>query len=268
MAREPVIRVVFVDAMTGQEISRTRLPLSRLPQTFEIATKVQIGADAWSIVGAEPPTAAEIAASGRLRLLLARGRLVPTDEILYSLPTITKSVPVADGPPVRDAYVLHEDDWRQVEFVDRAYAEVVAKELAAVRAVYRDHGRADENGEVYAFDAIYVRGRPEVPLMDPPPLDGLARSLPAPDRTFEAVSYTASGPSVAASFAMAYGAIVVYGLARGGHADALCLRTTGLAGDGGRLARHLSGFMRERDLMLVDWPQCLTLTGDNVTEYL
>ena len=85
MAREPVIRVVFVDAMTGQEISRTRMPLSRLPQTFEIATTVQIGADAWSIVGAEPPTAAEFAASGRVRLLLARGWLVPSNEILYSL---------------------------------------------------------------------------------------------------------------------------------------------------------------------------------------
>lgn len=55
MAREPVIRVVFVDAMTGQEISRTRMPLSRLAQAFEMATQVRIGDDAWSIVGAEPP---------------------------------------------------------------------------------------------------------------------------------------------------------------------------------------------------------------------
>jgi hypothetical protein len=175
---------------------------------------------------------------------------------------------VADGPPVRDAYVLHEDNWRQVEFVDRAYADVVEQELAAVRQVYHDHGRADENGQVYAFDTIYVRRRPEVPLMDPPRLDGLTHSLPAPDRTFEAVGFAAGGASVPASFAMAYGAIVVYGRARSGHAEVLCLRTTGLAEDGGRLARHVADFMRARDVMLVDWPQCLTLTADNVAEYL
>jgi hypothetical protein len=169
---------------------------------------------------------------------------------------------------VRDAYALHEDNWRQVEFVDRSCAEVVEQELTAVRQIYRDHGRADENGLVFAFSMIYVRRRPEVPLMDPPPLDELARSLPAPDRTFEAVAFAAAGPSIAASFAMAYGPIVVYGLARGGHADALCLRASGLAGDGGRLARHLAAFMRRRDLMLVDWPQCLALTADNVAEYL
>lgn len=268
MAREPVIRVEFIDAMTGQEISRTRLPLSRLPQEFELATQVQIGADAWSIVGAEPPTAHEFGVTRRLRLLLARGQLVPADAILYSLPTVCDPVPVADGPAVREAYLSHEDDWRQVEFVSRAYADVVDTELDAIRAVYRDHGRTDEHGEVYAFDSIYIRRLPAEPISDPPPLEELARGLPPPQRVYEAVSYSAAGPSVPASFAMAYGAVVVYGLARSGHAEVLCLRTTGLAEDGGRLARDLAAFMRERDLMLVDWPRCLILTADNVTEYL
>lgn len=263
---DPVIRVVFVDAMTGQEISRTRMPLSRLPETFEIATQVQIGADAWSIVGADPPTSAQFAATGRLRLLLARGQLVRTDEILYSLPTICDVTPLADGPVVMDAYVLHPDDWRQVEFVSAEQADAVADELTAIRAVYRDHGRSDEHGQVYAFDTIHVRHRPTVPILDPLPLDALSRGLPGPDRIYEAVAF--GGPSVPASFAMAFGPIVLYGLARHGHADSLCLRTTGLAADGGRLARHLAALMRERDLTLVDWPRCLTLTADNVTEYL
>jgi hypothetical protein len=266
MAREPVIRVVFVDAMTGQEISRTRMPLSRLPHTFEIATQVQIGADAWSIVGAEPPTSEEFAATGRLRLLLARGQLVRADEILYSLPTICDVTPVADGPVLPDAYVLHEDDWRQVEFVSVRQADAVADELAAIRAVYADHGRSDEHGQVYAFDAIHVRHRPAAPIPDPPPLDALTRSLPVPDRIYEAVGF--GGPSVPASFAMAFGSVVLYGLARNGHAESLCLRTTGLAEDGGRLARHLGALMRERELTLVDWPHCLTLTADNLAEYL
>src|SRR5262245_1696202 len=63
-------------------------------------------------------------ARGRRR---AKGEIAATGDILYGLPTICDPYPPlaeAPHPPRPGESVLHEDDWRQVEFVsgdNRAY---------------------------------------------------------------------------------------------------------------------------------------------------
>src|SRR5678815_1228616 len=102
------IRVVFINANTGEVIGRSDMPLEQLPESFDIATTLQIGQTSWEVDRAEPATSQEF----------ERSR----------------------------CFVLHEDDWRQLEFVSADRMDAVAEECEAIRRVYADH--AHELGEM------------------------------------------------------------------------------------------------------------------------
>src|SRR5512139_1797456 len=153
MAR--TVRVVFINANSGEVIGQSDMPLEQLPESFDAPTTLQIGQKSWSVDRAEPSTAAEFGRTGRLELLLRPVEMVSPQDILYSLPTICGDLPALDprGDRTR-CYVLREDDWRQHEFVSADQLGAVAEEFAAIRRIYADH--AHTVGEITAFDAIHV----------------------------------------------------------------------------------------------------------------
>src|SRR2546423_1435250 len=109
------VSVEFVDAATGLVFTRSDLPEDQLPDSFAPETTLHLGDDPWLVEGAEPSSAAEFVASGRLVLTVRRLTVSPQD-VLYSLPTICDALPVVGPAPTRvDCLELHEDDWRQVE---------------------------------------------------------------------------------------------------------------------------------------------------------
>jgi hypothetical protein len=75
---------------------------------------------------------------------------IDPNKILFSLPTICDPAPAVDpiAPPA-GAKVLHEDDWRQIEFVAAANQEHINHELKTLIAFKNEHNRGQGWAQVY-----------------------------------------------------------------------------------------------------------------------
>ena len=183
------IRVEIIDANMKHHFRPTLFAPEQLPESFEAATTMHLDGGDYEVIEATPITAAEFRRTGNLRLVVRERKIVKLDpsELLYSLATISNELPpIEPGTTKLEKQVveLHEDDWRQVEFVAMAQQEQIVAELAAIGRIYQEQ-RTEEG----YFRAIHVRaGLPEplagaaitlaevIAAFDPPPvrLDGIA----------------------------------------------------------------------------------------------
>src|SRR3954452_13058218 len=131
------IHVTMLDAATDQMIGETDLEPGQLPASFDLSehsTTMHIGADEWHVEKAEPGDRTGYVASGRLHLVLRKVEMMDPKEILFSLPTLVDALPPIVAESVTDAYSLHEDDWRQREFVATSFRPEIASEFDMIRA--------------------------------------------------------------------------------------------------------------------------------------
>src|SRR5947207_12053887 len=140
----PIIKVYFYDAATGKIFRQSKMPREMLPESFEPETKLTIGEQNWIVRRADPMTAAEFRRTGELRLVVESIKVTTADprEVLFSLATIADELPaIAAGSTKLDKNVIemHEDDWRQVEFVSATRLTVVKSELDEIRKIHEHH---------------------------------------------------------------------------------------------------------------------------------
>ncbi len=136
-----VIEVEMFDARTSALLSRMKLPIDRLPESFEAETTMHVKERDYSVVKAVPMTAAEFRRSGKLKLLLRQANLQTADPrgLLFSLPTICQAIaPIEPGSTKLNKAVieLHEDDWRQREFVSLTHQNQIDQHLFEIRRIY------------------------------------------------------------------------------------------------------------------------------------
>jgi hypothetical protein len=228
--------VVFVDAASGTPFGRTELPADRLPDALGPGQRLHLDDDEWEIVGARPATATEAVAAGELTLTLRRPVVMTSPgNILYSLPTIANLLPVTDPTaPSAGRLELHEDEWRQIEYVDRALRSMVERELAWVRRIHAEHRSGP------GFTSLHLRDEPARPL------DGYAvrALLPAGGRAYPGFGFREVPGLVADGFAVEFPGTIVYGTR-----DVLAMRERPDA----TLMPALTAMARAWDLMLVDW---------------
>jgi hypothetical protein len=229
------VRVVFVDAGDGSEIGRADVPADQLPADFTTDTTLDLGGAHWAVERAEPPTAAEYIRQRGLVLTLRRIEFVAPTDVLFSLPTICDDVPATavSAEPQMPGYTIHEDDWRQVELVDAALADVVHEELAAIKDSVSRHAKLGEDGRLIGFRHIYLRKRPAQPLPRPIPLP--------PGERLGPLGIHGRPGVVPGSFAMGIGETesVLYGVA-------------GVFGISGPVP-DLRGYLAANGLIVVDW---------------
>jgi hypothetical protein len=269
VSRALTVSVEFVDAATGRTFARSDVPAEQLPETFEVDTTLTLEGESWSVVGAEPPTAAEVRASGRLVLTLSRVTFVSPHEILYSLPTLCDRLPTVDPAADHvDRLRMHEDDWRQVELISAGLVDVVTAELAAVRRVFSEQTVTGPGGGIIGFRGIHVRAAPATPLIPPLSLASLRQALPA-QHTYAGIGFLDAPGVMVDSFAFKHGSIDVYGLATDDAVTVLGLRPTGRpSGAVDTLAAGIAGVMRAGTLVVVDWCRCAVVDPDSVGAYL
>jgi hypothetical protein len=81
-------------------------------------------------------------------------------KILFSLPTICDPMPaLEEAPAPAGAHWLHEDDWRQIEFVAVANRDYIQRQLAALAAFKQQHWRGA------GWDSVYTRAEHPTPLV-------------------------------------------------------------------------------------------------------
>jgi hypothetical protein len=265
MAATGTVRVVFIDADSGQVFTRSELPSTRLPDSFAVDTMMHLGDAPWRVEHAEPMTAAEAIGAGQVTLTVRRLQRVPPQEILYSLPTICDTLPTLGAVPASaDSLQLHEDSWRQVELASRSHTAAISAELDAIRQVYTDHGRRDAEGRWFAFERIHLRSITSItePLSWPH-LRGL---LPTADRTYRGVQFPGAPTLVAGSFALGSGSVSCYGVLDQDQVPVIGIATT--PGQGAVPMAALEAVLVAFDLLLVDWCRAAMVEPDRLGDYL
>ncbi|RKH15048.1 hypothetical protein D7V97_01105 [Corallococcus sp. CA053C] len=254
MSGHATIQVSFIDAETNRPLGEVKLPVENLPASFEAATKLELGGRSYEVVSAAPMTAREFQATGTLRLELREVKVAMVDPkaLLYSLPTIHGDLPATSEGSTkqgRQVLELHEDDWRQVEFVALTLQAPVEAELEAIQRIHTGHRKGP------GFDALHIRGGV------PSPLEGVRLTLAdlrgALDEAAawqDGLSFRGVAGLVAGGFAVQLSsALWLYGTEHAGHVTALGLHRTGASANHERVARMLAALAARYQLCLVDW---------------
>ncbi len=256
--RSSAIALEFVDADSGKPLYKSDSLPADLPETFSAPTSVQIQGVEHDVVKAVPADAVEFRKSGRLKLWVRRRIFAPLNRIVFSLPTISDRLPPT-GPSRgtgRDVLTLPGDEWRQVEFVSREQADVVAAGLAEVRRV-----RAEARIE-WGWSRMFLRKEPLRPLGSRRiPASDLWRRFRTDVRRYDGLRIKGEEGPVEEGFALETGALLtLYGRTQGEELRELGLRPVrGAAGD----APALASLMLEHELLLVDWCRATLIPAES-----
>jgi hypothetical protein len=258
------IHVRFIDAATGNVFGETMLEPERLPQTFELATTLHIAEQEWSVVKTEPMTAAEFIQTGELALTLAKVTYMNPKDILYSLPTICDAIPaIAEGSTRlgKQVFALHEDDWRQVEFISQGYKNAIEREFAGIERIFQEASK--ETDSFRAFTELHVRSLIPQPLAGPLALDQLAALLPPERSAYEGIAYQRQEGLLEGGFAWQAGPLVLYGQQSDGFMTALGIQiASGAPALSPGFVTALAVFMDAHHLYLVDWCNTTLIPAD------
>lgn len=177
---------------------------------------------------------------------------VNPNDILFSTSTLEDSLPADDGssPAGDNCYRLHEDDWRQFEFIDASHSAQILSELAAIDKIWKEQS-VPVGKDMTGFRNVHVRKLITKPLSIPMSVadfENLFGGKVSPI-TFE--SYTNALPYV---YAIQLEKVVVYGEIREGKLTTLGIQTTDGFKLAGEVADRVEKFLISNNLHLVHWP--------------
>lgn len=264
---DPTVRLQLIDVADGELFAETEIPLSHLPEQFVAEMTITIVKDEWQVVEAQPATAAEAARLGTVTLRLARLTPIDPDDMLFSLPTICDVIPspelddeLASDDDEDGQFALHEDDWRQIEWIDARYGPAISDEFAAIRQIFAEQ-RDSASG---AFRAVHLRQAIPVAIPEGLALTTLQQALP-PESAEAAefgyrLGYLDQPGSIPGGFALPAGPVIVYGQAEAGRIHTLGLAPSDTPGPiEAALAERLATIMQGAGLVLVDWCSMLQI---------
>ncbi|MBK9576536.1 MAG: hypothetical protein IPO40_05640 [Fibrobacteres bacterium] len=158
---DETVLVRFWDAGEQTMMGESRMPAERLPETFSVETELDMSSGKFLVVKAEPAHKAEFQERGILDLYLQRVETMDPSQILFSLPTIEDTQPDSQAHPLSEqGYSIHEDEWRQLEFVATSFSVQVDAECEQIRAVRAQAAVGP------GFKRIHLRQAIPVPLRD------------------------------------------------------------------------------------------------------
>jgi hypothetical protein len=169
---------------------------------------------------------------------------IDPNKLLFSLPTICDPMPAFEETAApAGASWLHEDDWRQIEFVAAANRDYIGQQLEALAAFKRQHWQGA------GWDSVYVRAEHPTPLV----ATGLYLDKDQ-DLTTSALTIGEPPRLVRGGFALSDGSDwFIYGQRA---ADGQLVQMglwRGRSEISDRMAEMLSSFAQAAHLMLVDW---------------
>ncbi len=257
---EGVIRVEFINGADNSIIAVSEMPPAQLPDTFAIDTTLDIKDQKWSVQSAEPMEKAQFLKTGRLRLVLCRVTVGMPEDILFSLPTISDDIGSVHGNtlPNDAVYAIHEDDWRQIEFVATRFGSEIDQEFADFRQIWT----SEKSGP--GFKKVHVRKRiPNPTTASSLHLDDLKGIIP-PLKRFDAVGFQRTPGIIPQSFAWSVGRqVVMWGIADAdGNVFRLCLSGVPEPDQVTKISAALAMLTDRYRLHLVDWCRTTKICSD------
>jgi hypothetical protein len=257
------ILLKMVDDTTGETISQSKIKATDLPESFAVDTTMHLGEEDWFVVDAVPATREEYLQTKSVTLRLRRVEHVDPGNILYSLPTIADYLPTADGSPVTAAeLVLHEDDWRQTEFVSQGNLETVKNELNEIRRIVETANVGP------GFKEIHVRKEPKRPLGNTEiSIHDILRCLGL-ESIIGSVTFAGCEQQITNSFSISLAErLSLYGMEADGTVSVLAVAPSRNEAEPSASISSLTDLLRQKRLSLVDWCRCEIFDpGEGLTE--
>ncbi|MDB5034417.1 MAG: hypothetical protein JWQ98_1658 [Chlorobi bacterium] len=192
--------------------------------------------------------------------------MVDPQTILYSLPTIAKDLPELEEIPAQPSSgetVLHEDDWRQLEFLPTESLADIQRQMKEFKAFEAEH-RVE-----HGWRKIFVRpSLPGATFGETFTLTALQRALEnnSPERIY--LSTTSSSPrAVKNGFALPLGGnVLLYGDIANNRVRTLA-GSVGEAGDHMRVFHAFDRITSLHPVIVVDWRAMMIVTEKSGEQY-
>lgn len=254
------VHVEFINAKDKSVIAVSDMPPEQLPDSFAIDTTLDIKNSKWSVVSADPVEKSKFTQTGKLRVLLSPITMMPPGEILFSLVTISDNVgaTIGDTLPSDKIFALHEDDWRQMEFVSQSFAREIRLEIADIQNIYQN----ERSG--VGFKKVHVRKRIPNPFQSQPiTLSDLEKFFRQQEK-FESVGFQRTRGTIPNSFAWKLDrSLILWGVAdNNGRIVRLCVQGVPENENTLRFSETFSLLNNQYKLTFVDWCRKTVITSD------
>ena len=162
------IKVHFIDNFNGQTIGVAEMDPDKLPETFEIETRMHIKDNEWTVEEAIPAKSIDFIKTKQLTLKLRKIEYMNPKDILYTLPSISNELPSTIKTSLFNDFELSilEDDWRQDEFLNQSSFPLVEIEVQNIKNIW-ENNKKEVDAPFNAFDKCHVRatiGEPNLNL--------------------------------------------------------------------------------------------------------
>ena len=185
---------------------------------------------------------------------------MPTDDVLFSLATISDDVGniTGDALPSEKIFAIHEDDWRQVEFVSQSFAHEIQLEITDIQNIYQN-----ERSEV-GFKNVHVRKRIPNPFESQPITLSDLENIFHPQEKFESVGFQRTRGTIPNSFAWKLDRnLILWGVTdNNGKIARLCVHGVPENENVTRFSEAFSSFNNQYKLTFVDWCRATNITSD------
>jgi len=151
------IKVHFIDNSDGQTIGASEMNADQLPETFSVPTTMHIQDSDWDVEEAIPVNSIDFVKAKSLVLKMRKIEKMNIDDIWYSLSTISNEFPqtAAMTQPTEFDIHIHEDDYRQKEFLNSNARALIKEEFIGIKNIRENHSK--KSGEYTLFKKCHVR---------------------------------------------------------------------------------------------------------------
>lgn len=254
------IDVTFIESASQEAFAKSKIPVEQLPDSFEIDTTLDIGDQKWSVDKTEPLTKEEFVKTGTLKVYLTKIQTIDPNELLYSLPTINNGIAQVSKLTKADnnLFIVHEDDWRQIEFVSIRHDAEIANELKAIYEIHKNHRQGP------GFKQIHVRELIHNPLKN---LTISVESLKqhfGDMKEYSGVSFDGNNTFIKNGFAfMTKENLILWGdTSSDGSIQNICLAWDKKPSELIKMIDSLSKFCKTNKLFLIDWCRVYKTSGE------
>jgi hypothetical protein len=254
------VHVEFINATDKSVIAVSDMRPEQLPDSFAINTTLDMKNSKWSVVSANPAEKSKFVQTGKLQVFLSPITIMPPGDILYSLATISDDVGAAAGDvlPSEKIFAIHEDDWRQVEFISQGFAHEIQLEITDIQNIYQN----ERSG--VGFKKVHVRKRIPNPFASSPITLSDLQNIFHPQEKFESVGFQRTRGTIPNSFAWKLDRnLILWGVTdNDGKVARLCIRGIPESENSARFSEVFSSFDNQYKMTFVDWCIATNITSD------
>jgi hypothetical protein len=247
------IRVQFIDNSTGVTIGVSEMMPDQLPETFSVPTTMHIQEKEWSVDEAIPENSADFIKSRKLTLKLRKIEKINLQDALFTLPTISNEIPMTvDRFLYNDFEVqIHEDDWRQNEFLKTSSFPLIDIEVSKIKEIWENESKKVDD-KFTAFKKCHVRSTIGEPALS---IDfGKVKQIL---NTNQIGCLKVNHGFVQNSFALRTLNTTYYGVLIDGQVDHLCI-----AQWNENTASEITDLTSHFKLVFINWYKCEIITND------